>query len=116
MGDEREITKRFWVSFLLPRRRFELVERKRGIPIDTWYMGCSIRGEHYRAVIDAISEEMVWRQLGVLFGAVHKHDIIERAPNWEPPLARPFIGSPLRTVLPDKPNRYVKMKERKTTE
>lgn len=116
MGDEPETTKRYWVSFLLPLRRFERIERQRGIPIDTWYMGCSVRGEHYRAVVDAISEEMVWRQLEVLFGAVRKHDIIERARNWEPPMARPFVGVGLRTVLPDKPNRYVKVKERKTTE
>lgn len=106
--------RRFWVSFLLPPRVFDKTNRRRGVPIDTWYMGVGVCGEHFRAVVDAVSVEMVWRQLELLFGTVRRHDIIERPMDWEPPHARPFVGVKLRTLLPDKVNRYVKVKERKT--
>ena len=114
MKDEPTTTKRFWVSWVVNADKYDSVEANGKIPIDCWCTGSAESGDYFCAVVDAVSETMVWRQLGLLFGTIGHRFIVEKESDWAPPSDR-FPGFTNATKLADKPNRYVKVKERKPT-
>lgn len=115
MKDEGTTTKRFWVSWTINGDKYDSVQANGKIPIDVWCTGTAESGDCFCAVVDAVSETAVWRQLGLLFGrGMGQRFITEKESDWAPPSDR-FPGFTNATKLADKPNRYVKVKERKTT-
>lgn len=110
--DKTTTRKRFWVSWVMNGDRYDSIQANGKIPIDVWCTGTAESGDCFCAVVDAVSETAVWRQLGLLYGKIGHRFIIEQESDWAPPSDR-FPGFTNATILADKEYRYIPVKERK---